>query len=160
MGIGLRPELRTRVREVLDDLASNVGADLAFDADGNCFFEHSTGGYCALMMVGQDQLVAGVSLAAGHSPDAETLAEALVDFGWIGARTGGAALSYNPNSDSFVLWKSFEAETVSADDINLCLFRLLAHSAQVEAHLTALFGGEVEEETSDAENEISGLRMV
>ena len=98
-------------------------------------FEHSEGWNVALFRSGTDQLVTAVSIMAQVFPPDDMLTRVLTRFGWLGFGTGGAALSYNPESGSFVLWRSIDAETADPDRMNRELLRVIGFAARIRQPL-------------------------
>ena len=119
-------------------LGASLDVDITPDQNGACFFEHEEGWRLAIMLAGEDQVVAAVSvLSEIEAPSAEALAGTLTAFNWLGARTDGAALSWNPRSQSFLLWRSLDAETLTAAGLNAVLLRLIGTAGELQPALLA-----------------------
>ncbi len=133
-----RDDLVEHVQEELALLGNSLDVDFDLDEEGACFFEHDEGWRLAVMLAGEDQVVAAVSvLSQIEAPSAETLADTLIAFNWLGGRTGGATLSWNPMSQSFLLWRSLDAETLTAAGLNATLLRLIASAGELQPALQA-----------------------
>jgi Tir chaperone protein (CesT) family len=133
-----RDDLVDRVHEELDVLGESLEVAFVLDDNGSCFFEHDEGWRLGVMLAAEDQVVAAISvLSQIEVPSAEALAKTLTDFNWLGGRTDGAALSWNPHSQSFLLWRSHDAATVTAAELNATLMRLVAAAGEVQPALMA-----------------------
>lgn len=151
------PELERRTAQLLARVGTALGVELAFDEDGACYFEHSEGWNVALIRSGTDQLVAAVSVIVEEFPTAERVNALLSEYGWLGVSTGGAALSYNPNSGSFVLWRSMNAGDVEPDDVNLELIRILGFAAHLRGPLLAALSGDSDQDGADDDVPVAHL---
>lgn len=135
-----RADLTDVGNALVDTLGKSLGVDLTLDAEGTAFFDHEDGWHIGLMLAGSDQLVAAVALVSDHFPTTNKLAKVLTDFNWMGAQTAGAALGYNPERGSFVLWRSVGVTAVTAEDVNDILLQLVAHAPNVRRALREELG--------------------
>ena len=127
---------RHHVRHVLDELGRSLDIDLTLDDDDACFFEHQDGWHMAILLPDEQQIVTAVSVLSNVSAPDEDIWPALVEFGWVGAHTGGAALSWNPESRSFVLWYSRDVLSTTADELNALLLKLCQAVAVIRPALS------------------------
>lgn len=133
-----REDLADRAMGVLLLLGNSLDIDLSLDEGGSCFFEHDDGWRMAIMLAGEDQIVAAVSVLSNiQAPPPDRLAALLTEFNWMGGLTNGHPLSWNPNSRSFVLWRSLDAETVTAAGMNEVMLRLVEAATRLQPTLRA-----------------------
>ena len=133
--------VRSHVTEVLEVLGHGLGIDLTLDQDDSCFFEHKDGWHMAIVLPNDEQIVASVSvLSSVEAPD-EHIWPVLVEYGWMGAQTDGAALSWNPESRSFVLWYARDAISITPEELNTLMLKLCRAVAAVRPALSdSIFG--------------------
>ncbi len=133
-----REDLFEHTTQVLALLGDALDVDMRLDQEGSCFFEHDNGWRMGVMLAGEDQLVAAVSVLPNVTPPSDArLASILTEFNWLGGRTNGAALSWNPAGNSFVVWRSRDAETATPVDINADLLRLVETAEDLRPALFA-----------------------
>ncbi|MEM7527863.1 MAG: type III secretion system chaperone [Pseudomonadota bacterium] len=148
------PELERQVEQTLTRVGRELNITLRFDAEGACYFQHREGWNIAVIRSGTDQLVITVSVVTQEFPTAETISALLSQFGWLGFGTGGAALSYNPESGSFVLWRSIDAATADANQVNRELLRVIGYAAKLRRPLqAALVEAAADQSTADTDND-------
>ncbi|MCG8691746.1 MAG: type III secretion system chaperone [Minwuiales bacterium] len=136
---------------VLVLLGNSLNIDLSLDDDGTCFFEHDDGWRMAIMLAGEDQIVAAISVLSNiQAPPPDRLAALLTEFNWLGGLTNGHPLSWNPNSRSFVLWRSLDAETVTAGELNETMLRLVGAATRLQPTLRAYLDTPMDADETDA----------
>ena len=134
--MNMNPEETLRhVEQVLQQLGQSLDIDLALDQEGGCYFEHQEGWRMAILYPGGDQIVTAVSVLSGVEVAEDQLGPVLVEFNWLGARSRGAALSWNPLTRSFLLWHSRDAESTTAESLNQLLLRLVEVGMQLRPEL-------------------------
>ncbi|MCB1715407.1 MAG: type III secretion system chaperone [Candidatus Competibacteraceae bacterium] len=128
--------VRDRAAQLLNGLSQGLGVDLKLDRDGACFFEHKDGWRMAILVPNEEQIVTAISVLSNVNAPDEAIWPALVEYGWIGAQTEGAALSWNPESRSFILWHSRDFLTTNAAELNILLLRLCKGAAMIRQSLS------------------------
>ena len=133
-----REELLEQASQTLALLGDALDVDMSLNEEGSCFFEHDNGWRMGVMLAGEDQLVSAVWVLANVvTPSDARLASILTEFNWLGARTNGVALSWNPAGNSFVLWRSRDAEACTPADLNADLVRLVDAASDIQPTLRA-----------------------
>ena len=146
-----REDLADHAMAVLVLLGNSLNIDLSLDDDGTCFFEHDDGWRMAIMLAGEDQIVAAISVLSNiQAPPPDRLAALLTEFNWLGGLTNGHPLSWNPNSRSFVLWRSLDAETVTAGELNETMLRLVGAATRLQPTLRAYLDTPMDADETDA----------
>ena len=146
-----REDLADHAMAVLVLLGNSLNIDLSLDDDGTCFFEHDDGWRMAIMLAGEDQIVAAISVLSNiQTPPPDRLAALLTEFNWLGGLTNGHPLSWNPNSRSFVLWRSLDAETVTAGELNETMLRLVGAATRLQPTLRAYLDTPMDADETDA----------
>ncbi|MEM9617997.1 MAG: CesT family type III secretion system chaperone [Pseudomonadota bacterium] len=112
-----------------------LGVDLKLDETGNCYFEHLNGLRMAIMLTGDDQIVTAVALVSEARLTEAQVGEILTEFNWLGARTRGATLSWNPEARNFLLWYSRDANAIKTDDLTKLLTQLLSTADVIKTQL-------------------------
>ena len=137
-----REDLLEHAVQTLILLGDALDVDMSPDESGACFFEHSDGWRVGVMLAGEDQIVTAVSVLSNVTPPADDrLSSILSDFNWMGARTGGAAFSWNPAGRSFALWSSRDADAATADGLHDALVKLVETAADLQPDLRAQLEG-------------------
>ena len=130
-------ESRSRLLQSLDRLGRALDIDLTLGRDDSCFFEHEDGWQVAIMLLNETQVVTALSVLANVTAGDELVVPAWIELGWLGAQSGGAALSWNPESRAFVLWHARDADKTDAEELNRLLLELCRVAPRMQALLNA-----------------------
>jgi hypothetical protein len=138
------PALSRNVASVVENLGHELEANLQWDeATQTCQVEYDGSLMIQMQLLEGGRLVIGAIVAEHVAADAKYFG-ALMEYQWMGIRTGGAALAWNPEAETLVLWESAPAADLTADSLRRRLEHLISNGLRVRDELARYRGERLE----------------